>query len=144
MHTFLTLLIFVAIATMLARVSVAYDESCGMYAQFLWSPAEEYESAKASYESACSPYYGYSRDDESACGSYVYERRPYEGARDELESAIQNVGIFCGASDAMLQALRAAYEQKIHDLEAKLKETKQRQKKMEKKLRGAQPGAVLQ
>ena len=144
MHTFLTLFIFVTIATMLPRVSVAYEESCGMYAQFLWSAADEYESAKSSYESACSPYYGYSKDDESACGSYGYERSHYESARDELKSAIQNVGIFCGVSDAMLQALRAVYEKKIHDLKAKLKETEQRLKKTEKKMRGGQPGAVLQ
>lgn len=113
------------------RQSAAYDESCGMYAQFLWSAADQYESAKSSYESACSPYYGYSKNDEFACGPYGYERSAYESAKEELESAISNVGISCGVSDAALHALRAAYEKRILELEAKLKESERRLKDAE-------------
>lgn len=73
-----------------------YTDSCGLYAQMLWSAADGYESAKSSYESACDPYFEYSKGNESACGSYGYERTSYDSAKSELESALSNVSIFCG------------------------------------------------
>jgi|GEM_PF-4743419 len=112
-----TMLLFITLSISTALIVPAtnaeYTDSCSLYAQMLWSAADEFESAKSdfesaksSYESACSPSYGYSKDDESACGSYGYERTSYEGAKNELieaksnlEDALENVANFCGACD---------------------------------------------
>jgi hypothetical protein len=69
--------------------------SCGLYAQFLWSSADTFESAKSQFNSACNRDYGYNKNDEGACGSYGYERTSYENAKNEFEDARQNVSTFC-------------------------------------------------
>lgn len=46
-----------------------------------------FESAKSSYESACSSY-GYSRKDSTACGPYGYVRSEYKSHESNLEKSI--------------------------------------------------------
>ena len=86
---------------LLSPVAFAYDSSCSSDAGDLERAAQEYdsalsefedaeaevESAKSSYDSACNSGWGYSRDDEGACGSYGYKTNELRSALDELESA---------------------------------------------------------
>lgn len=102
------------------HLEASYDESCGMYAQFLWSASDQYESAKSSFETACAPGYGFSANDEAACGAFGYERSSYDNAKSELESAISNVAIFCGTGDRFLRMIRRL-EAENKKLKAKIK-----------------------
>ena len=70
--------LLLVVALVASSSAYSYDESCASKAKKLKYAAEEYESAKSSYESACSPDWGYSQDDESACGQYGYEVSPLE------------------------------------------------------------------
>ena len=113
-----------------------------MYAQMLWSAADSYESAKSSYKSACDPYYGYSKDDESACGRYGYERSSYESAVSELESGLRNVALFCGPCDGILETFiresmknRRKLEAEISQLQKDLTELEAENKALNNKIK---------
>lgn len=100
--------------------SAEFTDSCGLYAQMLWTSATTYSSAKSdyqmeksNYESACNQSYGYSKNDTSACGQYGYVINAYNDAVDrvnsaklDFESALNNVAVFCGTPDAFHQLYR--------------------------------------
>jgi hypothetical protein len=78
-----------------------FSDSCGLYAQMLWTSASSFSSEKStyemakstyemeesSYESACNSSYGYSKNDSSACGTYGYVRTAYVDAFERVKSA---------------------------------------------------------
>jgi flagellar motility protein MotE (MotC chaperone) len=115
-----------------------YTNSCGLYAQMLWSASTDYESAKSDYDSACDPTFGFSRRVESACGAYGYVTSSFKEAKTSLEGAQRNAALFCGICDDILRAARrsmdketaalrkdlAASEAKIKALEAENEELK--------------------
>ncbi|MFC1821399.1 hypothetical protein ACFL9T_01750 [Thermodesulfobacteriota bacterium] len=121
-------------------LNAEYTDSCGLYAQMLWSAADNYDSAKSSfdsakdsYESACDPYYGYSKNDESACGSYGYERSSYDDARSELENAkseledaLNNVALFCGPCDDILGSFMSESKKNINKLKSEIDQLKKK------------------
>ena len=100
-----------------APAAISYDYSCSRDARNLKYAADNYESAlseyesakssyesaKSSYESACASGWGYSQNDESACGAYGYERTSLESARDDLESARDDLESAASDLDYALQ-----------------------------------------
>ena len=121
-------------------LNAEYTDSCDLYAQMLWGAADSYDSAKSSYdsaksnfESACDPYFGYSKNDESACGSYGYERGSYDNARSELEDAkseledaLNNVALFCGTCDDILDLFMSRYKKNINKLKSEIDQLKKK------------------
>jgi len=97
----------------------------------LWSAADGYESAKSSYESACDPYFGYSKENKSACGSYGYERTSYDSAKSELESALSNVSMFCGTGDQLIKPMLRAFKKQAKNLNSEISHLKDKIKKLE-------------
>lgn len=116
-------------------VNAKYTDSCSHYARRLWRAADSYESAKSSFESACDPYIGYSKDDELACGAYGYEKSSYDAAKSELEDALNNVSNFCGTCDSILGTFIQAYKREVKKLESEINSLKNRiiELEMEKK-----------
>jgi hypothetical protein len=105
----------IAIAVFCTGVHAEYSESCSLYAQTLSSAASDYDFAKSAFKSACDPYYGYDKNDQSACGTYGYRTTTLKRAYNEVESALTSVALFCGSGSAREIALLAA---KIRKLEA--------------------------
>jgi hypothetical protein len=111
----------------------------------LWSASDNYESARSDYKSTCDPYFGYSKDDESACGSYGYARTAYNDAKGELEDALHNVALFCGNCDQFMNtALRASAKQakrlqsEISSLRSKVKKLEAENKVLNDKIKRTQ------
>ncbi|MFZ3138684.1 MAG: hypothetical protein WA126_14985 [Thermodesulfovibrionales bacterium] len=100
--------IVVAIATLCTNAYAEYTDSCSMYAQMLWSAADDYDSKASQFKSACDFYYGYDKDEESACGAYGYHRSSLKRAQRELDDALSNVALFCGSCDHIFRAARHA------------------------------------
>ena len=103
-----------------------FSDSCGLYAQMLWTSASNFSSKKSTYEMAkstlemeesnyemaCNGSYGYSKNDSSVCGSYGYvrtayldafervksARSDYDMAKSEFDSALTNVATFSKAA----------------------------------------------
>jgi hypothetical protein len=126
-------------------LNAEYTDSCALYAQMLWSAADSYDSAKSSFESACDPYIGYSKNDKSACGSYGYERNSYKSAKSELEDALNNVAIFCGPCDGILASFARESKKNSKNLESEVDRLKKRlleleaeNKALNKKIKPAQ------
>ncbi len=106
--------IMLILVSVVASPAWSYDYRCPRGARDLNYAAEnyesalsEYEDAVSSYESACESGYGYSNDDESACGPYGYERTAYEdavenlrSAESDLEDAYENVRRRCNPPDS--------------------------------------------
>jgi hypothetical protein len=113
-------------------VIAEYTDSCALFAQMLWSASSNYDSAKSSFESACDPYIGYSKGNESACGSYGYERSSYESAKAELEDALNNVALFCGTCDGMVKLCLRKTKKESMELKSEVKELKKHIKELEK------------
>lgn len=118
----------IALLFLLLPVSLnaEYTDSCALYAQLLWSAAENFDSAKSGFESACDPYIGYSKGDEAACGSYGYERSSYESAKSELEDALNNVALFCGPCEGILSSVRRSSMKNCKNLESEIDGLKKR------------------
>lgn len=108
-----------------------YTDSCARYAKKLYRAADEFDSAKSNLESACNPYYGYNKDDESACGTYGYERSGFESAASELEYALGKVSRFCGTCQNPCQGIVKAAGMKSKKLEATIDELKLKIKQLE-------------
>ena len=83
-----------------------YTDSCAMFAQTLSGAAEEYDSKRSTFKSACDPYTGYDKNDETACGEFGYLRTAVGRARRNLEDAINNVAQFCGTYESASRASR--------------------------------------
>src|SRR5712692_4885978 len=81
-------------------------DSCPSYASRLNRAAQSYESAKSSFESACNPYYGYSRKEQSACGTYGYARSQFDQAKSELLDASSAAARQCGGSTTDTTCIR--------------------------------------
>ena len=112
-----TLLMFVLA---IGSPALSYDGSCARRAKRLERNANEYESAKSTFESACSDW-GYSRDDESACGPYGYERSALESARNDLEYAISRAARSCGfPASPHVAAVHRACQATVVEVQAKL------------------------
>jgi hypothetical protein len=109
-----------------SSLNAEYTDSCALYAQMLWSAASSYDSAKSSFESACDPYIGYSKNDKSACGSYGYIRSPYESAKRELKDALNNVALFCGPCDGLLASFMRESKKNSKNLESEIDRLKKR------------------
>lgn len=109
-----------------AQALAEYTDSCSRYAKRLWNAADQYENEKSSYESACNPSYGYSKDNTGACGSYGYLRSSYESAKSELQDAIGSVRKMCGvpAQDSVYIQLLRNMKLEMDDLQKKLDATK--------------------
>jgi flagellar motility protein MotE (MotC chaperone) len=97
----------------------------------LWSAASEYESEKSQFKSACDPDYGYSKNDESACGAYGYLRSGYIRAARSLQDALDNVAIFCGPCDNIIRAARSAADKELLGLKKELADMEEKLKKLE-------------
>ncbi len=141
------LLLLPAATLAFASPSYAYDASCANRAKKLKSAAETYEdaraehertssgyeSAKDSFQRACHPGWGYSRNDEGACGSHGYERDTLESAQRDLERAKSQldyarlaleramgaVSRSCG-TDSAAEAIRRACKSAMTELQEKL------------------------
>ncbi|WP_158297398.1 hypothetical protein [Alteromonas macleodii] len=128
--------VFLSILAMPSKAE--FTDSCGLYAQMLWTSASNYSSAKSTYEmekstyeSACNSSYGYSKNDPSACGQYGYVISSYNDAIDqvndakhEFESALNNVANFCGIPESFYQLYHkqgSELKSVISELEAKVK-----------------------
>lgn len=139
-----------ASSMILSAPAVAYDSSCSTDAGELESSAEDYESAlsefedaesevesaQSSYDSACNSRWGYSRDDEGACGSFGYKtnevksaiddfdsaKSELESAKSALESALSSISGSCGnVGDGMsplMQTCLVELQKKTSDLTA--------------------------
>lgn len=105
----------VAIAVLCTSAHAEYTESCGLYAQMLWSAASNYDSEKSKFKSACDSYYGYDKDEQSACGAYGYHTSSLKRAQSDVEDALSSVTLFCGSG---LKKEIAALAAKIKKLEA--------------------------
>jgi hypothetical protein len=92
----LFVLFFVLLINCVEAYGGEYTDSCARYAKKLSYAADEFDSAKSNYESSCDPYYGFMKDDESACGPFGYERSSLESAASELEYALDKVNRYCG------------------------------------------------
>ena len=110
-----------------------YSSSCSMFAQMLWSAADAFDSEKSNFDSACNRSYGYSKDDESACGSYGYARSGYDNAKRELEDAQSNVGLFCGTCDQFIRIMKSRSQKKLVEANSEISKLRARIKALEAK-----------
>jgi excinuclease UvrABC helicase subunit UvrB len=131
--------IFLSIIALPSKAN--FTDSCGLYAQMLWNSASRYSSAKSiyemeksNYESACNSSYGYNKDVAAACGKYGYIITAYNdsvdqvnSAKEEFDSALNNVATFCGIPDAYYQL----YNKQGSDLKSIITELENKVKMLE-------------
>lgn len=146
--------VFLYVVTLSAKAE--FTDSCGIDAEMLWASATNYSSAKSTfeieksnYESACNRSYGYSKNDASACGNYGYIITAYNDsvdrvsmAKEELDSALDNVATFCGISDSYYQLYNQQgnqFKSQISELEKMIKSLEVENKSLKKQLRNSVP-----
>ena len=107
-------------------VAAEYSDDCSRRARALRDAADSFDSQLSSYKSACDQYYGYSKNDENACGPYGYLTSSLKSAASELDDANDRVRRDCGTCDGIASAAFRGSAQVVSELKKENADLKKR------------------